>query len=123
MNQLALLNRDGTVSDLARARHERDDGMARAIRHAEQDYPGWKDVAFRFLHNYALTHLHFISEDVSDASRAWGMVQPPTDRAWGSVYQRAQREGIIVQDGAGRSRRRHASICVQWKSLVFKDAA
>jgi len=121
--QLSMLNQDGTVSSLALARQQRDDGMSRAARHAESDYPGWADVAFGFLRNYCLTHQHFISEDVSDASRVWGMVQPSTDRAWGSVYKRAIKDGVIVQDGAGRSRRRHASICPRWKSLIYLDAA
>lgn len=110
-----------TTLDFARA--ARDDGMQRAIDHAESDAPGWSDVAFQFLRNYARTHEHFISEDVSDASRDWGMVQPPTDRAWGQIYRRAIKEGIIKQDGAGRSRRRHASICPRWMSLIYRRSA
>src|SRR3990167_7779636 len=86
-HQFSMLNSDGSVIEMSRARAQRDDGMSRAARHAESDYPGWADVAFRFLHNFAVTHQHFISEDVSDASRAWGMVQPSTDRAWGNVYK------------------------------------
>ena len=123
MTQLSMLNPDGSVIEMSRARAQRDDGMSRAARHAESDYPGWADVAFRFLNNFAVTHQHFISEDVSDASRAWGMVQPSTDRAWGNVYKRAIKDGVIVQDGAGRSRRRHASICPRWKSLIYREPA
>lgn len=113
MNQLSI--------DFARA--ARDEGMQRAADHAERVTPQWLETAFAFLTTYARTHEKFISEDVSDASKAWGMIQPPTDRAWGSVYVRAVKSGIIVQDGAGRSRRRHASICPLWRSLIYKRAA
>lgn len=123
VTQLELLDRAGKVTELARARHEAEDGMARALDHAEMDCPGWADIAFHFLHNYAMTHQYFISEDVSDASKVWGMVQPATDKAWGSVYRRAIKDGVIVKDGAGISRRRHASICPRWLSLVFRSAA
>lgn len=107
---------------ITHARQLRDEGMARAGDHAERVTPQWLDTAYAFLLNFATTHQTFISEDVSDASKVWGMVQPPTDRAWGSVYVRAVKAGIIVQDGAGRSRRRHASICPMWRSLVFRSA-
>jgi hypothetical protein len=56
---------------------------------------------------------------VSAASKEWGMVQPPTDRAWGPVYRRALKMGVIERDGTGVSLRRHASICPRWKSRVF----
>ena len=113
MNQLVI--------DFDRA--ARDAGMQRALDHAEGDSPGWSDVAFLFLKQFAATHERFISEDVSDASKEWGMVQPPTDRAWGQIYRRAIKEGVIKQDGAGRSRRRHASICPMWLSLIYRGAA
>ncbi len=90
--------------------------MIQAIDHADAVSPRWSDVAYAFLLQFARKHATFISEDVSDASKAWGMVQPPTDRAWGSVYRRAIKAGVIVQDGCGRSRRRHASICPMWRS-------
>jgi hypothetical protein len=94
-------------------------GMAAAIEHADRSDPGWSSRAYSLLCRYAETHEFFISEDVSDHSKSIGMSQPPTDRAWGPLYRRAQRDGVIVQDGSGRSRRRHASICPRWRSLVF----
>lgn len=108
MNQLSI--------DFAHA--EARKGMARALEHAEADCPKWGDVALAFLTQFARTHKTFISEDVSDASKEWGMVQPPSDRAWGAIYRRAIKLDIIVQDGSGRSLRRHGSICPRWRSLV-----
>lgn len=122
MNQLALIDEAG-LPTLDAARSARNHGMQVAIDHAEDRAPGWGDVAYQFLVRYAASHCRFISEDVSDASKKWGMVQPPTDRAWGSVYRKAVRNGVIAQDGVGRSRRRHASICPMWRSLVFREAA
>lgn len=110
--------------DFEAARRARDEGMSRAQAHAEADVPGWSDTAYGFLLAYARVHERFISEDVSGASKARrDFPQPPTDRAWGPVYRRAVRDGVIVQDGAGRSARRHASICPRWRSLVFGGSA
>jgi hypothetical protein len=98
----------------------RDEGMARALAHAERTQPDWGELAYQFLRRFAEATPIFISEDVSDHSRGdHAFPQPPTDRAWGPVYRRALRDGVIEQSGIGRSRRRHASICPQWKSLVL----
>lgn len=105
------------------AEAQRDIGMHRAARHAEEVHMHWNDQAYAFLVAFSRTHKEFISEDVSDASKAQGFPQPPTDRAWGSVYRKACRNDVIIQVGTGRSRRRHASICPRWGSLVFGKAA
>lgn len=100
---------------LEQARSARDEGMERA---AENAGAKWRETAYEFLRGFLAAHSLFISEDVSEASKAAGMAQPPTDRAWGPLYVRAVKAGLMVQDGTGRSRRRHASICPRWKSLV-----
>jgi hypothetical protein len=108
--------------DFEAARAARDAGMTQAGEHAERVQAGWKDQAFEFLVRFARRRRFFISEDVSDASKEDPTFpQPPTDRAWGSIYVRAAREGVIVQDGSGRSRRRHASICPRRRSLVVPE--
>lgn len=122
MNQLELINESGLPTEES-ARAAANDGMQRAVDHAEIESPGWVSLAYHFLTNFCLTHEYFISEDVSDASKAWGMVQPPTDKAWGQIYRRAIKAAVIVQDGAGKSRRRHCSICPRWKSLLYRSAA
>lgn len=106
--------------DLAAARAQRDAGMQRAIEHAEDLNEDWSEQAYDFLIAFAQRNATFQSEDVSDASkRVTGFPQPPTDRAWGSIYTRAARAGVIEQHGIARSRRRHASVCILWRSLVF----
>jgi hypothetical protein len=106
--------------DLFEAAAARDLGMLRAAKHAEATHMGWNDRAYAFLEAYARQHKDFISEDVSDASKQVDFPQPPTDRAWGSVYRKAIKDGLIIQIGSGRSRRRHASICPRWGSLVYR---
>ena len=105
--------------DLEQARREAEIGMGIAADHADDVSPGWTDDAYSFLVRFAEHHLTFISEDVSAASKDDPLFdQPPTDRAWGSVYRRAVKNHVIEKIGTGVSRRRHASICLRWRSLV-----
>lgn len=108
------------LMDLFEAAAARDLGMLRASLNAENKHLGWNERAYAFLEMYARMHKDFISEDVSDASKEASFPQPPTDRAWGSVYRKAIRDGLIIQIGSGRSRRRHASICPRWGSLIYR---
>lgn len=105
------------------AQKERDIGMQRAEKHAEETVtPDWATLAYSFLVTFARRNQHFISEDVSGLSKEQGFPQPPTDRAWGQTYRRAVKAGIIVQDGTGRSLRRHASLCPRWRSRIYEGA-
>lgn len=105
-----------TPSDLFAMPPARAEGMRAALEHAGEE---WKSQAYTWLCQYARTHTGpFIGEDVSDAHIAAGMPQPNDLRAWGGLYQRAQRERVIrFVDNNGRSRRR-ASPCPRYASLV-----
>lgn len=98
MNQLSLT--------LAQAKADR--GMERAAAHAERVIPAWLDLAFAFMELYASRNKRFTGEDVVDAfnSDPKGYERPPTDRAWGSVLQRAQRERVIVKTKDTEPRRK-----------------
>jgi hypothetical protein len=113
--------RAAPADSLREAEDQARQGMSQAISGAENVCgEDWPERAYDFLVDFAIKNARFISEDVSDASRG-KLPQPPTDRAWGVIYRRAQKEAIIVKgDGVGRSRRRHGSICIQWESLVHK---
>jgi hypothetical protein len=111
------------MPSLLQARAERNEGMRRAVEHADRTDENWSGKAYDFLVEFAKVNEQFISEDVSDASKEMGLPQPPTDRAWGTVYRKAAKNEVITQVGTGRSRRRHASICPMWGSLVFKAEA
>lgn len=92
----------------------RNQQIALALDHAGE---AWADEAYAYLVNFARSHQSFISEDVSDQWIADGKPMPPTLRAFGAVYRRAQSARLIVMDGHGMSRRR-SSICPRWRSLV-----
>lgn len=104
------------------ARRSANAGMTRALNNADRQIPDWSTQAYSFLLSFARTHEYFISEDVSDASIEAKFPQPPTLRAFGAVYRKAQKAGIIRQDGMGRSRRRHASCCPRWRSMIYANA-
>lgn len=125
MNQMSLgmfmpprPNPDGPT-----ARAERDAGMAAVAAGAEAQSPGWGDLALEWLRTYALTHPSFISEQATDAARAWGLVEPSNTKAWGPVFKRAAKEGILKRDGFGTSTRRHCSPTPRWQSQIFREAA
>lgn len=109
MTQLAI--------DFAKAR---DDGIQRAHDHAEEDSPGWSDVALAFLRGHAMKHEHFLTEDVIEAGKTWGLLEPPDRRAWGHVVRKAVREGIIERDGYAPAKTSHFSPKPRWKSRIFK---
>lgn len=99
--------------DLAFAEAER--GMNQALAHAEQVETGWGDVAYLFLQKYAREHAEpFTALDVRTAASAWGLSDPPTPKAFGGVFQRASRAGVIRKIGYAPHAERHASPTVLW---------
>jgi hypothetical protein len=106
--------------DAIEARKQADAGMKRAADHANETHSGWTDEAYSFLLSFARAHEFFISEDVSGAAKRSPLASPPTDRAWGGVYRRAAKAGIIVKDGTGISNRRHGSVCPRWRSKIHQ---
>lgn len=73
----------------------RDAGMAQAIDHADAVTPGWSMIAFDFLQSYMKEHDEFMAEDVRVASE--GVVpKPPVNCAWGGVFARASKAGLIT---------------------------
>jgi hypothetical protein len=75
----------------------RDDGIDRAVAHADRVTPKWSQMAYEELRAFLIhTGLHeFTSEHVRDFAEAWGFVSPPDKRAWGGVMMRAARAGLI----------------------------
>ena len=111
MNQLCI--------DFAAARAARDQGMHQALDHAAQNDDTWPDMAYAFLCRYARSHEFFEGRHVTEAARLCGCDAPTTGRAWGSLYVKAQKDGVMVKAGAGRNPHRHNSICERYRSLVF----
>jgi hypothetical protein len=109
--------------DFAAARAARDAGMSQDFQHAERVDEDWPDRAYSFLIGYAQTHEFFEGWHVTDAARRIGLGSPTTDKSWGSLYVKAQKEGVMVKCGSGRNPHRHNSICERYRSLVFAGSA
>ena len=76
----------------------RDAGMHSAISNAERERPDWPEEAMRALQMYLHAHpdKEFMAEDVRNyAYDTLAVPYPPHCRAWGSIFQRAAREGLI----------------------------
>lgn len=75
-----------------------DNGMQRAVDHAEEKVQSWSDIACTFLIQYIKSGKEFMVEDVRKASA--GIVpEPPSLRAWGGVIRRAAKAGFIYRVG------------------------
>lgn len=115
MNQLPL--------DFQAAKAARDRGMRQAAEHADHLDDTFADRAYDFLAHYARTHETFISEDATGAAAGKGITSPADQRAWGQVFRRAARDGLIERIGYGTSMRRHLSPTPLWRSLFFSGSA
>lgn len=108
-------------SDLDFARKARDEGMQRSTDHADGDAPGWSDDALAFLKQYAEAHDQFVGWYVTKHAELSGKVAaPPTKKAWGSIFTKAQRLGWIEKNGYRQDPNRHANPCPVWASRICK---
>lgn len=76
----------------------RDEGMNKAIIHADYVTEKWSDMAYAFLMKYIQSHPFFMAEDVREASKEI-VPEPPHKRAWGGIVRRAATEGFIIGCG------------------------
>lgn len=82
----------------ARAAGER--GMMLAADKANRQVDGWTTIAYDFLKSYAAREQEFAAFMVVASSKLdKTFPQPTNDRAWGAVFQRALRDGVIVNTG------------------------
>lgn len=105
------------------SRAARDAGIQQAAQHAEEVEPNWGDVAYEALRVFAAgkraSGQPFTSEDVRSSIAAAGVPVPPHLRAWGSVFQRAARAGMIEKVGIVESRAAHChcAFVAAWKAV------
>lgn len=102
--------------DWTAARAARDAGIQRAVDHAEAVVPRWADTAFAFLLTYLAGQSgRFTSEDVRLAASSTVPV-PPNERAWGGIFQKAAKRGLIVRDGytSARDPKVHCNVVTVW---------
>lgn len=97
---------DPSTMDLFDGPHLRDVGIAQAEEHADAVHEGWTTQAWNALQAFvSTTETPFMAEDVRASA---DVPAPPDPRAWGGVFQRAARAGLIVKAGFAESRNRQA---------------
>jgi hypothetical protein len=116
---------DAPVSPRSTAQQLADDGMNRAVDHADQVEPGWSQRAYDMLEGYALSHFEFMTEDCRVWAHGEGLPTPPDGRAWGAVTLRAVKAGLIVCDRYRKTRipPAHATPRPVWRSQIFQAVA
>lgn len=97
-------------------RIKRDMAIAQSADHAERVSPEWKERAYSALKQFCTTHERFTSYDFRHAGL---ILSPTTDKAFGAVFQRAARAGIIANVGYEKHPERHLSPTVLWASKIF----
>lgn len=89
--------------DISAARLLRDEGMQRAIGHADSVDEGWSDRAYSMLVDFLARSggRAFFAEEIRIEAEAAGFPAPPDRRAWGAVVNRAVRAGVVRRIGYG----------------------
>lgn len=105
------------------ARARRDDGIARAVDHAETVKVGWQREAFERFRRYAERHEVFLTEDVLEANPDFTVPPQCDKRAWGAVARAAAKQGIVAKEGYAPAKTSNLSPKPLWRSRLFKAAA
>lgn len=101
--------------DADESRRRKIEGMQLALDFAGQ----WVDMAMRALRVYAEAHETFTAEAFRYDWLSAGGVQPHAHKAWGALFSRAAREGLITKTGRyvpARSAKTHAHPVPVWRS-------
>lgn len=106
-----------TAIDFDAARAAAEAGAQAAAAHADAVAPGWTDRAYQALCAFARQARSFTSFDFRRAIGSLGLEKPPTDKAYGAVFQRAARAGVIRKAGYAPHPERHASPTPIWEAV------
>ena len=84
--------------DLFSGQKLRDIGISQSMENADKQCNHWTYHAYQFLLNYIKSNKEFLAEDVRIASE--GIVEePPSKRAWGGIFVKAVKSGLIKRKG------------------------
>lgn len=94
----------------------KEEGMKRAVDHADSVIPAWSDQAYNFLKSFTRESAEFLTEDVRRAA-VGKLPDPPNLKAWGAVIIRAAKEGLIKNAGYRKAKhaRSHQRPSTLWK--------
>jgi hypothetical protein len=96
----------------------RDSGMALASQAQEQERPGWAERAYHAIVVAARMRATVHVDDVLQIFRE----APEHPNAWGAVWQKAIRDGVITRSGTVREtqvRRKHRHQYPVYASAIF----
>jgi hypothetical protein len=78
----------------------RDAGMARVTASADDAHTNWSATAYLVLRAFVRRREHaFTAENVRAFATEKGLPEANDQRAWGSIFQRAAKEGLIRKLG------------------------
>ena len=102
-----------------KAKELRDLGMLSAEINANKKNNEWSCLAFNFLIEYAKNNTEFLAEDVRAAS-ADIVPEPPSKRAWGGIFVRACKTGLICRNGYRKvsNPKAHCTPATLWKVVI-----
>lgn len=114
MNQPTLFE---TGTDL------RDQGIERAVSHAERIDPGWKekvwDLFKRWIAKKEVGYKFLIEDFRRDVEKFGKIESPPSNRAFGFVSVRAAKQNLIIQVGTQKvkNKKAHRANSACWQKL------
>ena len=97
----------------------RDVGIDVSEAKANRDKAGWSADAMHGLELYCLAHddKEFLAEDVREWTSSMGLVEEPENgKAWGGVFQRAARHGLIMRTGYARAKSSNLAPKCLWRA-------
>lgn len=111
--------------DIKEASEARQAGMDKAINHADQVNPGWSELAgdyFREWLNGWPAGYRFLIEDFRLSASIRGLPEPPSNRSFGAIPVRAQRDGLIKSVGlkATKSKKGHRCFATEWEKTAVE---
>ena len=109
------------MNEQHKARQLAEDGIQRAVDHADRKKKNWSALAYMSFLYYAKYHKTFQTEDV----RRWAehLPSPPDNRAWGAITRRAVKAGIIKRVGYApvKSPNCHMAPMAVWESQIYQE--
>jgi len=101
----------------------RDEGMRKAIEHADAVKAAWSDGALDYVRAVAEERRELTAERVREYAIAKGFVEPPDRRAWGAVMIRGHKAGILTRGPwvEADDPRVHRNAVRLWYSNVFRQ--
>lgn len=86
---------------LEHGRQLKEQGIARAIRHADDELPTWSAQAYEYARRWILRRgaVPFFMHEIRQDAERDGLPSPPELRAWGALPRRLVRAGLIRHVG------------------------